>query len=262
MAQRFDRSAKVFGEEDVRGMLYLFAGIPLEDRVHITPIDRDLALPGMLVAQGLSLKFQLPVRSILVLLTSRGCPERPPRVCVSRSEHTVFRHRFEIVPLWKQRAAPIVRLARKSLQPWVLLMRPNDREAQRAADIIGGDRDLASQYLTLGRLNERYDRAKLLEMLGRLQPMILRDEILEQSDFIQYFKKKGLDQGREAGLAEGRVEGARDLLRLLLRERFKGLENRPELKRLTEIGQIERLTKKIVAAKDREAVLALLRRIS
>ncbi|MDX1983866.1 MAG: hypothetical protein SFV51_26565 [Bryobacteraceae bacterium] len=297
MANPYDRNFKVFGEDDVRGMMYLFAGIPLTDRVSITPIDKDLAVPGLLVdnaqiirhrgrrfilhleaelfwhdgiprdigryAQALDLKYELPVRSVLVLLTPRGCPKRLPKDYRYRRGGLDFRHRYETVPVWKLPAENYVRLARPSLQPWVLLMRPSDRQAQRAADLVttSGDKDLMAQFLALGRLNSRYDKAKLLEFLGRLQPMILRDDILEQSDFVQYFKKKGLDQGREEGREEGRAEGALCLLRLLLRERFKGLETRPELNRLTDPAEIERLAKKLLAAKDRESALGILRRL-
>jgi len=111
-AKRIDRSFKVFADQDTPGLVYLFAGVPLDAAIEIERIDRDLALPGLLVdnaflvrglkaspgrlrilhleceprwhrgiprdtgryVQALDLKYELLVDSTLVVLTPRGFP--------------------------------------------------------------------------------------------------------------------------------------------------------------------------------------------
>ena len=49
MAKRFDRNFKVTGQQDARGYLYIFAAVPLDDSIEVTPVDKDLSVPGFLV---------------------------------------------------------------------------------------------------------------------------------------------------------------------------------------------------------------------
>ena len=49
MAKRYDRNFKVTGQNDARGQLYIFAGVPLGESVEVTQVDKDLAVPGFLV---------------------------------------------------------------------------------------------------------------------------------------------------------------------------------------------------------------------
>ena len=112
MAKRFDRNFKATGQKDARGQLYLFAGVPLDESIEVRPVDKDLAVPGFLVddcyivddgsgpvvthleaelrwhggiprdmgryIQALDLKYELPVDSVLVLLTPAGLPTPAP----------------------------------------------------------------------------------------------------------------------------------------------------------------------------------------
>ncbi len=49
MAKRFDRNFKVTGQQDARGYLYIFAGVPLDNSIEVTPLHKDLSIPGFLV---------------------------------------------------------------------------------------------------------------------------------------------------------------------------------------------------------------------
>ena len=100
------------GQKDARGQLYIFAGVPLDEAIEVTPVDKDLSVPGFLVddcyivkqgahtvvkhleaelrwhsgiprdmaryIQALDLKFELPVESVLVLMTQVGTPAPVP----------------------------------------------------------------------------------------------------------------------------------------------------------------------------------------
>lgn len=316
MAQPWDRNYKLFGQTDLRGLLCVFGGIPLDADIAIEAIPKELILPGLLIAddayliregehrgvlhleaelrwhkgiprdmgryaQALDLRLELPVRSILVLLTRPSAPDPVPDSYEFQRGAMQFRFDYEPVKLWEMDGARIVDMERPRLMPWALLMDIPRDKVRKAGEIVEAtmDRELGAQFVTFGTLGKRYDRVELLEMLGRLQPMLLRDEILEQSGFVQHFQKKafergveegreqgreqGLEQGLEAGLEKGRADGqgeeARRMLRLILSQRFPGLEDSSAIDRLQDPAMIERLVARIVVVENRDEAAALLR---
>lgn len=307
MAQPYDRNYKLFGQSDLRGLLYLFGRIPLDADVVIEPVPKELILPGLLIAddaflirqgdrkgilhleaelrwhkgiprdmgryaQTLDLRLELPVRSILVLLTKQSAPEPVPDTYAFERGAMEFRFRYEALKLWEMDGAEVVDMGRPRLMPWALLMNTPKAKARKAGEMVEAtmDRELGAQFVTFGTLGKRYDRVELLEMLGRLQPMLLRDEILEQSGFVQHFQKKafergveegreeGREEGHEAGRADGQAEEARRMLKLVLAKRFPGLETPGSIDRLNDAAAIERLVERIVILEDRAAATRLL----
>ena len=60
----------------------------------------------------------------------------------------------------------MLELGQPSMMPWVPLMKATASEIRRAGRIVAKDQSLAVQFLTLGKLNPRYNQDELLELLG------------------------------------------------------------------------------------------------
>ena len=111
-------------------------------------------------------------------------------------------------------------------------MRLGREEAHRLGEEVGksGNVQWMARFLTLGSL--RYDREELKQMLGGPR-MGLVEAIVEGSSLVRY--------ERERGEAAGLAKEARRLLRLILADRFPGLENLPELDRIVDLADLENL---------------------
>ena len=307
MAKRFDRNFKVTGQQDARGHLYIFAGVPLDDSIEVTPLDKDLSVPGFLVddcyilsgpsgprikhleaelrwhaeiprhmgryMQALDLKLEMPVDSILVLLTPANLPDPIPQIYqIDRAPYRA-ELRFEVVKLWEVDAGAILELGRPSLLPWVALMKATDSEMRRAGGMVAEDRILSDQFLTLAELNPRYNRTEILGLLGR-NTMLLKDSILEQSPYLQGFIHKalergleqgleqglerGLEQGLERGLENGERKALLGVLDRLMTSRFKGVQISAEVKRF-ETKKLQLLVDQLIAADGKDAARKILR---
>ncbi len=111
--------------------------------------------------------------------------------------------------------------------------------------------------------------------------MLLKDEILEQSGFIRYYKNKALAQGREEGLAQGLEKGLEqgleqglakglakgleqgrrgllEVIRQLLGERFPGLRL-PASLTTRPYAELQSTLIRLAAAQDRPAAQAALK---
>jgi hypothetical protein len=132
-------------------------------------------------------------------------------------------------------------------------MRSTDEQVRRIASMVAGhgDDEAVSRILQLGSL--RYDRDTLIEMVGGAR-MGLTKAFIDGSSLIREERA----EGREEGFAEGRVEGARKLLRVGLRSKFPKLEFQPEIDRISSIERLEALMEGIFNTSDVDSMRAAL----
>ena len=211
-------------------------------------------IPATMARYGGSLAWHYlrPVKSVLLLLRDQNVPDEIPDVGEFGVGETKVRHPFRTVRLWELDPTPVLSAGDPGLLPWALLMRLGREEAQRLGAEVGksGNVQWMARFLTLGSL--RYDREELKQMLGGPR-MGLVEAIVEGSSLFQYERERGeaaglakgeaagLAKGEAAGLAKGEAAEARRLLRLILADRFPGLENLPELDRIVDLADLENL---------------------
>lgn len=295
MAKDFDRNYKLLGQEDLRGLLYMFWQLPLDEPVEIEALNPEISLPGLVVddcylirrrrgqpvllhlecehhwqpaipddtaryVQAIGLKWpKLPIESLVILLSPQGWPaERPPGPWRSRRGALSATVRYQVVKLWELDPRPVLASGRAPLLPWVMLMHPSRRQVQALCRRIAntGDNQLAARLLTLGRLNRDYEKIELLELLGR-NGMLLKREILEKSDFIQDFLRQGREEGREEG---GRSSALKAVQRVAAK-RFPGLVLPDSLATLSE-DELFEIMDQLYTVRDRKAATAALRGVS
>ena len=205
--------------------------------------------------QALDLKLEMPVASVLVLLTPANLPDMIPQVY--RIERDPYRAelRFEVVKLWEVDAGTVFELGRPSLLPWVALMKATDSEMRRAGGMVAEDRILSAQFMTLAELNPRYSRTEILDLLGR-NTMLLKDSILEQSPYLQGFIRKAVERGLENG---GR-KALLGVLDRLMTSRFEGVQVSAEVRRL-ETKKLQLLVDQLIATDGKDAARKILRNL-
>ncbi|MGH9722429.1 MAG: hypothetical protein ACRD8O_19635 [Bryobacteraceae bacterium] len=291
MNQPFDQAVKLFAEDDPRGFLYLFAGVPLDAPVSIEPVERELQVqpihadhaylvteeqrqwichfeaqtryrsdvPDRLARYGtmLWLVHNKPVETTLVLLAEEYAPRVVPE------EHTVdaggllLRVRFRVVKLWEMDAARALESGRPSLLPWVMAMRASDEQIGEAARRLKRTRDnsLMTESLTLARL--RYDKSNPDWLLERLSEMLLSEQAIEDlieiSGFCQYVK--------DLGEKEGCLKEIRRVIRRVAARRFPNLGDLPELESISQIDVLESLLDRLAIAVDLAAAQTAVREI-
>src|SRR5579863_1527076 len=135
-------------------------------------------------------------------------------------------------------------------------MNSSDADVRHVARIVAreGDEESISRFLTAGSI--RYDREQLEGMLGDSQ-MPLMEAMIESSWLFREAHEKGtkagLEEGRKEGLEEGleqgieqgleqgieqgrevgRITEARRALRIVLKSKFPGLDEMPEIDRVS-----------------------------
>ena len=173
-------------------------------------------------------------------LRDQNVPDEIPDVGEFGVGETKVRHPFRTVRLWELDPTPVLSAGDPGLLPWALLMRLGREEAQRLGAEVGksGNVQWMARFLTLGSL--RYDREELKQMLGGPR-MGLVEAIVEGSSLFQYERERGEAAGLAKGEAAGLAKEARRLLRLILADRFPGLENLPELDRIVDLADLENL---------------------
>ncbi len=86
---------------------------------------------------------------------------------------------------------------------------------------------------------------------------MLTAEMIEESSFYQMVLEKGVEKGMSAG----RVQEARRLLRLVLDQRFPGLEVPNAVEALNDPDRLEGLIKDLLAAPDAGSARSILQRL-
>ena len=292
MSKNYDQIFKSLAEDDPRGMLYLFGGIPLSEPCEVESLDREIGLPALSVDHvyrvrqpgqpdrlahfeiqtrykadvpervawymtSLALKFRIPVDSTLVLLVERHAPREVPGQCRIRLGSLEVVANYRVERLWEMDPDAVVDAGRAHLLPFVTLMRSNESALERVFLNLTrrGEQKLLTQCVILGGL--RYDRDGLGAMLGRKGNMLLTREMIEESSFYQMILEKGTEvgrvEGRVEGLEVGLVEGTRRAVRLVAGLRFPALGNLPELDTITQTAPLEELLKQLVLTPDEDA---------
>ena len=83
--------------------------------------------------------------------------------------------------------------------------------------------------------------------------MRLEEIFVEGSSIFIEARKKAVAKARETAAAEGRIEGARQLLQSALADRFPGLEEMPELGRIVDTADLRDLLISYVTRSDDRA---------
>lgn len=279
----YDQSFKLVSEEDTIGSLKHIAGVSLSAKAHVESLDRELNVERLHAdhlyrvrdrgkecihhleaiscyragweqaqidhAMYVGIKYRVPVFSHLLVLHQRGAPRtiRDQIVRVSGGlRHTL---RVNVVCLWKQPVAAILRTRRIALYPWTMLMDASvdeQREAARRLEISGRE-GLIEQMALLGSF--RYGgRENFLERIGR---MLITEDLLRQSPLWKELERKG----RVAGRAEAKAV-AGDALRQLLVFRFGPLPDWAEQKlNNADLRTVQRFIKQTAAAATLDSAL-------
>lgn len=213
-------------------------------------------IPKLMARYGasLALQHQRPVQSFVLLLKPERAPRLLPEVGECAIGETMVRHGFRILKTWEMDPAPILRSGNVRLFPWALIMDLAESEAWRIGAEVGrhGDEETIARFLTLGSL--RYDRNRLVEMLeGR--NMNLVEAILKGSSLV----REEVEQGRAEGRVKGEAEGVRSALRIILQQRFPGMQLTPEIETTLSKPVLESLLTMALTSNDRSAMEAAIR---
>ncbi|MBI3209139.1 MAG: hypothetical protein HYZ37_09605, partial [Candidatus Solibacter usitatus] len=138
--------------------------------------------------------------------------------------------------------------------PWVALASANMDEVLEAGRRIQREvpdpalrRQLFGEISVLGGL--RYNQVEIVDLLGRFH-MFLSEEILRESVTIQMAEERGIEAGK--------LNEARNLMRLLLNQRFPGLLASARIDEITDLAKLEDLAAGVFAAsKESEARAAI-----
>ncbi len=294
MPKAYDSLFKALADEDPRGLLFLFGGLPLEVPAKVSALPREVGLPTLQVdhvyqvqAQGrqwlahfeaqthykpdlperlvwygtaLTLRYRSPVQTTLVLLVERNAPAEVPQRHTVRVGELEITLGYRVVKLWKLEARVALESGDLRLLPWVSLMRASEAEIAGALGRIQetGDRVLAAQAYLLAGLRYTKGSPESVRWLERVRDMLSDDWIRESASF-QMILDEGFEKGIEKGIEKGRVEEARKTLSLILALRFPALVSLVEMEKLADAGRLEDLLKQVVMASDedtaRQAIL-------
>lgn len=269
----YDQAFKFLAEQDAESLLVLLGYLQPGERAEIEVLPRELRAAAILPDQPYRvltarehsvvqveaqawfdksmlarygeygvrswISYRLPVRCYVLLLTKRGLPKGLRTQGVIDAGDIQIKVRYRLIKLWEISARKVLAMNRENLLPFVPLMRGGREEleisALRLSHVPDESRrsEMGMHFLMLGGL--RYNRVDLLELIGRKGMIPL--EQLKESSFYQFV----MDEGRAEGRDEGRLEDAREMLRMLAAKRFPGLELGEELDRIHDLDAIRRL---------------------
>ncbi|MFN7918993.1 MAG: hypothetical protein U0Q16_02785 [Bryobacteraceae bacterium] len=212
-------------------------------------------LPGRLARYGGSLAWQHmeEVVTVLILLQPDRVPEFIPEIGEYSIGRTRTEHPFRTVRMWKVKPGLIVDSNDPRLFPWAVLMDSTDEEVRKMGEMLGreGDEESIWRFIALGSL--RYDRTWLEATLGGLRVGLV-EAILEGSSLVKDITRRAVSEAGARERDQGRIEGARHVLRVALRRRFPELENSPEIDRIDEMGKLESLVDHVLSGGIRDSV--------
>ncbi|MBL8230516.1 MAG: DUF4351 domain-containing protein [Bryobacterales bacterium] len=192
-----------------------------------------------------------------MVLVERGMPDEIPKAYHRSAGDSYRSFNLRVVKPWEIPARDALALERRSVLPWIPLMKATDEDHEEVARRLtqSQDRDLVARTSLMAGL--RYgDREKFFR---RLQRMITR-EILKESWVYQQIEAEGVEKGRQQGRQEGRQEGwlsaERHMLRKLITSKFGDVPEWAE-KRLSEasLELLETWSERILTASSLEDLL-------
>jgi predicted transposase YdaD len=294
--QNYDSTFKSLADDDPRGLLFLFSGIPLTADVVIEPLPREVTAPALqvdhiyriktadrqwiwhievqthyksdlperILQYDLLLAVKYPgeeIRSTLVLLVERTTPRSVQAEIEADLGGLRVRAEFQVIRMWELDPKPVIESGRPDLLPWVGLMQSSPAEFLTALHRVGmsGDPKLRAQTVLLGGL--RYDKQGIEAVLRRIGDMFITADILRESSVTKDFIRELEENAIASGTARGRVEEARRLIRTLVALRFPSLGDLPQLDRVADAGRLEELMRELILADSLEPAAAAVARI-
>lgn len=239
MSEILDKVFKLTSGEDERGLFWLVTGLRIPSSVPIRKVAREMVRPkmhmdecyevlrgkwrGIYIFEATTrfrrevyercgrygfekvLERWKAVYPYLFLLTKEGFPAEPPLPVGGRFGAATVSIHPVMVPLWKRKAELILEIDRPRLLPWVMLMDSTVEEQREAARrvLVQKDAELAGRMAALAGL--RYGKG--IELMERMNDMLLTEEILKESSFYKLISRKAKKEGRSEGFAAGRAEG-------------------------------------------------------
>ena len=132
-------------------------------------------------------------------------------------------------------------------------------DLRRVAEAVGESGDEAELARFLLMLSLKYNKRQIENLIGR-HKMGFAEVIWEGSSLLQDMREKATREGKAEGERKGQAAEALRLLRVVLADRFPGLEAMPELERITDVATLDSLfLGRVLKSTDREQVESAIR---
>jgi hypothetical protein len=287
VGKNYDAAFKALADDDPRGLLFLFAGVPLSQEVSIEALPRELTAPALqvdhvypvrsgerewiwhievqthyradvpkrILRYDLALALRYPgveIQTTLVLLVERLAP----RTVQSEKESDLgglrLRASYKVIRMWELDPSELLESRRLGLLPWVGLMQATPAQFLKALELVEAAEDpaLRARAVLLGGL--RYDKKGIEALLEKMGQMFITEEILRESSVTKDF----IRELEEKVFASGQAHEARRMVRRLIAARFPSLGEFQELDRVADTALLEQLMADLISAETPEAAAA------
>ncbi len=170
-------------------------------------------------------KYELPVISMLVYLFKTTIVTSPLEEFSGTEE--LLRFNFRVLPLWNVDGRQYVEQHKISMYTLLPMMQNvNDTILLQAIDELieygkGDESKLERRLLWLSTFLRRAEVMPPLEKQRVLERLKMFDELLEQDEFVQKQRERGLQQGK----VEGQIEAFQVMLVDAVKDKFPSLED-------------------------------------
>jgi hypothetical protein len=225
--------------------LYLVHGPAGKSLIHmeaVTSYRSNWAQEQVRKAAQITLKYGLPLRSLVILLTRRRVPKKVPHKLIFRFGSFRLELTVEVVRLWEIPARKALDLGSLALCPWTVLMDSTEQERHEAESriVASGNRDLGLLMAIFAGL--RYGNKR--EVLERFDQMFTAQDLMESSFVRDTYN-------------EGRVNANSATLRRQLVKRFGALPQPTEARIAgARADQLETWLDRVIDAKSLDDVFA------
>lgn len=228
----------------------------------------DLRLPARLhlYNEAFHLRYDVPVRSVAVLLRPKADTRNLNGKLVYGEGKNRVKFPYDVVRMWQQPIQPFLEggLGLLPLAPLCQLPKPLsaalrqvvrviDRRLAKESDHAQAVRLMTAAFILTGMRVAKEDLASIYSGVRIMQESTAYDMILEEG------LEKGMEKGLEEGLEKGRLEEARRILCLLGEEQFNTPAEpkvQAKIAAIQSLAELEQLTRKVAKAKTWEELLA------
>jgi predicted transposase YdaD len=294
MPRPYDRLFKLASEADPRGLLHVAGIVGIDDDAKVMPIERELVQKTLVVdqafriesaagvrialteaqtywkwevpqrlldyAMALVFRYGFPVDVVLIMLAERHAPQTLPEEIVKSLGGLEVTLRYRIVRMWEIDGRSVLKMNRPEILPLVSMMAGDESMVVDAGVALQASGGMVGDLLTLAGL--RYDIDALERIRGSIR-MIIREEILRESVYLDIVRDeaeaKGIEKGKAEGIEKGKAEGAAEMLRQFIEMRFPSLSTMPELQLLANPQSMKRLMAELMKSADEQAARDLIR---